>query len=328
MRKCSQCLVLCFCFVCVLANPGNAQSQAGAPGYGGNEGRGFAAQTGNFAYPGTQFSGYSVYNSNYRNYGAPEYGAPSPYPYGSPMYGQAAANVSPYPSMFRGNVSCLPQGLQIPISLRTAISTQVAKSGDYIQAAIDQNVSAGGSGYLPAGSVVSGEITESQAGRRLSRSGSLSIQFNQLRLPSGVVEPINAHLVGQIGKYKEGADNEMHGEHWTGKLGQFALRGLLGAGLGAGLGTGIGAIAGGGTGAGMGAWSGAAVGGGIGGLDMLLRKGRDVIIPSGTKMELQLDQPINLPGPTYAGAPPSFYGTQYNAPVPSQEQAPTTSGPL
>jgi hypothetical protein len=30
-------------------------------------------------------------------------------------------------------------------------------------------------------------------------------------------------------------------------------------------------------------------------MDMLLRKGRDVIIPSGTQMQLQMDQPLSLP---------------------------------
>lgn len=81
------------------------------------------------------------------------------------------------------------------------------------------------------------------------------------------------------------------------KVGQFLLRAGGGAGLGAALGTGLGAIAGGGNGVGRGAWGGAAIGGGLGGLDMFLRKGRDVIIPSGTQMQLQLEEPLNLPEP-------------------------------
>lgn len=90
-----------------------------------------------------------------------------------------------------------------------------------------------------------------------------------------------------------------------GKVGQTAIRGGLGAGLGAGLGTAVGAIAGGGHGAGMGAWSGAAIGGGIGVADMLLRKGRDVIIPTGTNIQVQLDQQVDLGGgpPQYGGQP-------------------------
>jgi hypothetical protein len=187
-------------------------------------------------------------------------------------------------------------GLTIPVTLRTAISTQVAKEGDFIEATVASNVPVTGAGYIPAGTEVTGEITEAQAGRRLSRSGALSIQFNSIRLPGGQSQPMNAHLMGTIGKYKE-KNGVARGEGMEAKFGQFFLRAGAGAGLGAALGTGLGAIAGGGEGVGRGAWGGAAIGGGLGGLDMLLRKGRDVIIPSGTKMQLQLEEPLNLPEP-------------------------------
>lgn len=172
----------------------------------------------------------------------------------------------------------------------------MAKAGDFIEATVNQNIPLNGSGYLPAGSVISGQVTEAKAGRRLSRSGSLSIAFNNLRLPSGASFPMTAHLVGSIGRYKD-VNGVERGEGWKAKLGQFALRGVGGAGLGAALGTGLGAIVNGGSGAGTGAWAGAAFGGGLGAMDMLLRKGRDVIIPSGTEMKLQMDQPLNLPLP-------------------------------
>ncbi len=105
----------------------------------------------------------------------------------------------------------------------------------------------------PSGTVVSGQITEAKAGRRLSRSGSLSIQFNDLRLPGGASFPISAHLLGSIGRYKD-VNAVERGEGWKAKLGQLALRGG-GAGLGAALGTGLGAIVDGGGGAGTGAWA-------------------------------------------------------------------------
>ena len=86
------------------------------------------------------------------------------------------------------------------------------------------------------------------------------------------------------------------------KVGSVAFRGLLGTGGGAALGTAVGAIAGGGHGAGMGAWSGAAIGGGLGVADsLLLRKGKDVTIPSGTQMNLQLDAPVSVAGVVPSG---------------------------
>lgn len=194
------------------------------------------------------------------------------------------------------------------VTLNTSISTQVAKPGDVIQATLADNVDIGGA-VIPAGSVVLGQITNAKAGGRLERSGTLSIKFNQLRTPDGVVTPISAHIVGGLGKYTAVGSDESgtyKGEGMTAKFGQTAIRGGLGAGLGAGLGTAIGAIAGHGRGAGRGAWSGAAIGGGLGVADgVLLRKGRDVVISSGVPMQVQLDAPATIGG---AGVPP-YTGT-------------------
>lgn len=203
------------------------------------------------------------------------------------------------PQVYSGMQVVAPSGLVLPASLQTAISTQVAKQGDFVQATISQNVSLGGRGYIPSGTLVQGTVSDALAGRRLSRSGELSIEFNKLMLPNGQQIPIQGHLIGSLGKYKDkgtGTTDEYRGEGWGTKIGQTALRGGLGAGMGAGLGTAVGAIAGGGHGAGMGAWSGAAIGGGIGLADMLMRKGKDVLIPAGTAMQIQLDQPADMGG--------------------------------
>lgn len=232
--------------------------------------------------------------------GQPQYGFQPQQPYGGNGFPPPQNYMQPQQPyggapQYQGSVSYAQAGTVMPAALKTSISTQVAKAGDYIEAQLTQPIPLGGAGSIPAGSVVSGQITEAKAGGRLSRSGALSIAFNQLRLPSGVSVPITAHIVGGVGKYNEKGNGTMRGEGMTAKLGQGLLRGGLGAGLGAGLGTAVGAIAGGGHGAGMGAWSGAAIGGGVGVADMLLRKGRDVVIPSGTPLQVQLDQAVSIP---------------------------------
>ena len=213
----------------------------------------------------------------------------------------------------RGHVAYAPAGLTMPISLQTSISTQVAKAGDMIQAQIAQTMYLGDAS-IPAGSILSGTITDAEAGRRLSRSGELGIKFNRLRTPDGIETPITAHLVGGIGKYQDkGSDQSdtVRGEGWKAKVGQTAIRGGVGAGAGAALGVAVGAIAGrSGTATGRGAWSGAAIGGGVGAASMLLRKGRDVIIPSGTQMQLQLDAPATIAGGGM-GAPGGQIATPY-----------------
>ncbi|MFX9653427.1 hypothetical protein ABTU72_19030, partial [Acinetobacter baumannii] len=55
-----------------------------------------------------------------------------------------------------------------------------------------------------------------------------------------------------------------------------------------------------------GAWSGAAIGGGLGVADMALRKGREVKIESGSKLQIQLDQPATIAGG--GGNPPYITG--------------------
>lgn len=264
-------------------------------GYGGNYGQGYSGGYGG-GYGGNYGSG-GGYGGAYGG----AYGAGAQYQGGYPPAYQNGEYNPPYQDhrFYSGRFVTASQGLMMPISLQTAISTQVAKAGDYIQAVINQNIPLNGGGYIPSGTQVVGSVSESEAGRRLSRSGDLSIQFNSLRMPNGTTIPISAHLVGGIGKYKNkgtGTDDRFRGEGWEAKLGQGLLRGGLGAGMGAGLGTAVGAIAGDGYGAGRGAWSGAAIGGGLGAADMLLRKGRDVIIPSGTSMQIQLDDQVTISG--------------------------------
>ncbi len=204
----------------------------------------------------------------------------------------------------QGRIAYAQTGQIIPVTLSTSIATQIARAGDLIQATVSQNVTVGDS-IIPSGTQVLGQVTDAKAGGHFTHSGKLQIKFNRLRLPDGSETPITSHIVGSIGKYAEvGGDqsDELTGETTKNKVGSVAFRGLLGAGGGAALGTAVGAIAGGGYGAGMGAWSGAAIGGGLGAADsLLLRKGKDVTIPSGTNLKLQLDSPVAISGVASVG---------------------------
>jgi hypothetical protein len=217
-------------------------------------------------------------------------------PYGQPQGG------------YRGHVAFAPAGMTMSITLSSGISTTVAKAGDTIQANLSQPLVLG-EATIPAGSVLEGTVTDASAGKMLERSGSLGIKFNRIRTPDGQETPISAHLVGNIGKYANNGKDEIRGETWKSKVGQGAIRTGVGAGAGAALGTAVGAIAGGmaggpffgahmaAAGAGAGAWSGAAIGGTVGLADsVLLRKGKDVNVPAGTAMQLQLDQAVSFTG--------------------------------
>lgn len=189
-----------------------------------------------------------------------------------------------------------PQGLTLPCTLNTAISTDVAKEGDLVQASLAQNVALGGAAYLPAGTVITGQVTNSIGGRHFDRSGSLSLAFNQMRLPDGATFNISARTVGNIGKYANkgsGDSDQYRGEGWGAKLGGLAIRTALGAAGGLAMGTAVGGISGN---WGTGMWAGSALGAGAGALeDLTWRRGKNVVISSGTNLTIQLNQPIQIP---------------------------------
>lgn len=213
-------------------------------------------------------------------------------------YQQAYQQPTGYqPAYKQGRIVYAPAGLVLPATLSTSISADVAKAGDLVQAQLSQAVILGES-QLPAGTMLIGQVTDATPGRMLGRSGQLSLKFNRMRTPDGQEIPITAHMMGGIDKFAEvGGDNAdtFKGETWKGKVMQAGLRGAIGAGTGAALGTAVGAIAGGGRGVGKGAWSGTAIGAGVGmAQSLILRKGKSVVVGSGTAIQLQLDAPIQF----------------------------------
>lgn len=290
------------------AGYGGAAVNSNGAGYGGAA---VNSTAGNFGSPNTYRSGSGNYGGGSQGSYAPysgraTYSGQSAYGYyrtGQPYQSNGPTSYSPYiPRQYNYSQQqyfTAPAGLSIPATLTTSISTQAAQSGDFIQAAVSENVHVTGWTYIPAGSTLSGSITEAKEGRMFNRSGSLGVTFNRLTLPNGQALNIEAHVVGSIGRYSDN-DGTYHGEGWGSKIGGFVERAGIGAGGGALFGTAIGAISGGGIG--TGAWSGAAIGGGIGVLDdLMFRKGKNVIIHSGTPLQVQLDQPVQIPSSPATG---------------------------
>ena len=198
---------------------------------------------------------------------------------------------------YAARVAYAPAGLVLPIALNTGISTAVAQAGDPVHARLTQSVQLQGAS-IPAGSTLSGQLTNVEASRRMGHSGHLGLKFYRLRTPDGHSYPITAHLIGGLEKYHtmgEAGSDQFRGDNGGTKLKAVGVRAGVGAGAGAILGTAIGGIAGGGRGAGRGAWSGLAIGTGLGVADsLLLRKGREINLKSGSPMQLQLDSPISI----------------------------------
>jgi hypothetical protein len=287
--------------------PSASGRPSGYDQYNASSGPGYNGSTGGFGVNPSAGQPAGGPGNGQQGYGGPPQGYPQQGGYnGAPQGGYGGPPANGYR---QGRIAYAPAGQVISVTLQTSISTQVAHTGDIIQASLSQAVMLGDS-QIPQGSVLVGQVTDAEAGRRLARSGELGIKFTSIRTPDGTETPITAHLVGGIAKYHAvaGQQDTVKGEGMGNKVGSVAFRGLIGAGGGAALGTGVGAIAGGGYGAGMGAWSGAAIGGGLGVADsLLLRKGRDVTIKSGTTMQVQLDAPVSVAGAAPVAGGPGGY---------------------
>lgn len=200
----------------------------------------------------------------------------------------------------------MPAGMVLPVKLSTGLSSATARVGDLVFATLERDIHLGNA-VIPAGSTVSGQVTEAKPGQRLGRSGTLAIKFTGVRTAAGTEFPIVARLTGGLEKYAAAGGTDggaVKGEKLTTKGAKAALQGAVGVGTGAALGTAVGAIAGrSGRSLGRGAWSGAAIGGGLGvASGLFLRRGTDVALASGTSLQLQLDAPSTIVAGAYRTA--------------------------
>jgi hypothetical protein len=191
----------------------------------------------------------------------------------------------------------LPEGLVLPVQLDTSIDTERAQSGDYIQTHLSQNISGGGTGYLQGGSVISGTIVDAEGEKHAKHAGKLSVSFNQVRLPNGTLIPLKAHLVGRISNYIYRDNNPR-----SNSVLSAAWRDGLGSGMSSGMGSVFGSVADGGEGPGGGAYAGAVMGGASTLLtNMFYHRHQDIFLHPGTRLEMQLDSPLVLPGTRFNG---------------------------
>lgn len=230
--------------------------------------------------PGGYSSSYRSTNSGYGN---------SEFTYGpsNQTYNQQPTGIV----SSRAQTPSLPEGLVLPIQLDTSIDTDKAQPGDYVQVHVTRNISAGGVGYLPGSSVFSGTVVKAPEEGK-GHSAKLSIDFMQVRLPNGTLIPMKGHLVGRIESYLYRS-----GENPANRAGSWIWKNGLGGSFSYGAGSAFGSFADGGRGPGSGAYAGAFMGGASSMIESLVyRHHNDIFLHPGTRMELQLDDPLNLPG--------------------------------
>lgn len=186
----------------------------------------------------------------------------------------------------RGRVVVAPAGSSFEVSLSTTLSSGINHVGDPVTATVSAPLVIGDAVAIPAGSQVLGQVVNAIPARRFKAGagGILEIRFTALQTPDGQRYPLSASV--------DTTQFKLQAETGGSRLAKGVGKTAVGAGLGAALGTAIGAIAGGMPG--RGAWSGAAIGGGAGALSALVSKGSELILQSGARMPVILDQSLQL----------------------------------
>lgn len=180
----------------------------------------------------------------------------------------------------------LPSGTHIPLVLHNAISTRSAQPGDPVYFETSFPVMLNGKVIIPAGSWVSGEVTESKRPGRVKGRAELMVRLNTLILPNAymvslVASPGNAGTGGNETTDREG---KIKGDSDKGTdVGTIAKT--------TGAGAGIGGLA---TQSAKGAGIGAGIGAAVGLATVLATRGPEAELPRGTTLDAILDHAIML----------------------------------
>ena len=171
----------------------------------------------------------------------------------------------------------VPAGTKISVRIGEPVSSATSKVGDTVSATLADPVTIDGVQVLPAGSTVRGVVASVEPSGKVKGRASLGVNFTNVTA-HGETYPIDA-------KFSMVAPSTKNRD--TDKIVLPAAGGAI-----------IGAIIGGGKGAAVGA----AVGGGAGTAAVLMTKGKDVALASGTELSVATTQPIDVKVPIKGNA--------------------------
>jgi len=190
----------------------------------------------------------------------------------------------------------------IPMILMNTINTKSAFVGQAIYCESIYPISVGSHIVIPKGSSIRGTVTEVIRPGHVKGRAEIGLRFDQLILPNGTTRHLRATLsgFGSAGddKYKP-SEGQIEGGGSKGKdAATIANTTMTGAAVGTIVGAAKGARL-------EGLGIGSAVGAATGVAWVLATRGKEVVLPYGTSLELQLSQPVTFDREEVA--PPSRY---------------------
>lgn len=229
------------------------------------------------------------------------------------LFSQAAASraaqSAPASTPKPGDQLVVPTRTQIPVELTSAISSRTAYVGEPIYCQTLFPITVNNVIVIPVGAYVKGEVTQVVRPGHIHGKAQLGLRFDSVTLPGGFTKPFTGTLAGFAGNGKQSfkrSESKIQGEGTKAKDAEtVAITGAEGAGIG-----GLAGISGRHSGAGA-AIGGA--GGAMGGLIYVLAsRGKEIVLPSGTDLQLQLTRPLVFyryqvePPPTVGPTGPAF----------------------
>jgi len=231
-----------------------------------------------------------VYSSAYSNPNSTAYNPSSITPNtsttynNSSTYSSSSAYQQPY---LQAHLVSIPKGTLMTVETDQPVSSLAMHVGDTINTTLTSDVFVNDRVAIRAGSTVLGHVTDVTPAGRLGKHGHLDIQFDSVKTKDGQTYPIAAHVVTK--------DNTgvLKGDTYAMDVAKGVGIAAGGAAAGTLMGTAAGSLLGA---AGAGAVFGLGVGA-LGGMGYAAaRKGKEVVIPSGSRISLKIDTPTSISG--------------------------------
>jgi hypothetical protein len=236
-----------------------------------NTGTDYGNGYGNTGYSNNTNTGYNN-STSYSNTGSDS------------SYGSSNNNYG-YDNTLRGRLVSIPKGTLLTVQMDHPVIASVSHVGDPITATLESDVYVNDAVAIPAGSQVLGQVANVSPPGHMGKHGEVDVQFDSVKLQDGRVVPVHAHIVTQD------QTGVLKGDTYTKDV-------LKGTGIAAGA-TGVGTLMGTAAGGLLGSvGTGALFGLGVGALGgmgyAIARKGKDVTLPSGSRMSLMVDTPVTF----------------------------------
>jgi hypothetical protein len=176
----------------------------------------------------------------------------------------------------------IPEDTIISVQMNGGLTSRTSRVGDKFTATVTIPVYVNGRAVIPAGTIVEGRVTQVTPAKRMSKSGTIAIDFDSLVLPNGSRLNLVGSLTSDDPETRRRIDEES----------RVSGKGNRSPGVFIGGGGAVGAVLGGIAGGGKGAVVGGVLGAGAGVAGVLLSKGEEARVPSGTPFGVQLRQPL------------------------------------